>query len=197
MRYERDRAEFPLLLNEWGLLERGVEVGVCRGEFSHNLLSYWPGFLHLVDPWQKTQGYEEDYDHTANYLATLDKLKEHEGRFMVHRKTSLEASHGFDQEALDFAYLDANHAYKAVLNDLEMWWPKVKVGGILAGDDYGIIEEQWVDFGHGRVKFGVKKAVDEFAHDVGRNVSIDFLANWKNLIPGKGELQARGWWLVK
>jgi hypothetical protein len=33
-------------------------------------------------------------------------------------------------------HIDAGHDYKAVHSDLEMWWPLLKPGGILVGDDY-------------------------------------------------------------
>lgn len=194
MRYERDRAHFPLLLNEWGLLEVGVEVGTCKGLFAQNLLEYWPGFLHCVDSWAP---YEEQHDHEANYAETIHRLKPYQERCTIHRIASLDAVRGFDDGSLDFVYLDASHTYEAVRHDLRAWWPKVKQSGILAGDDYGIIGEQWVDFGHGRLRFGVKRAVDEWAHEIRRNISIDILADWKNTIPGQGEIQARGWWLIK
>lgn len=194
MRYERQRADFPLLLNEWNLIEHGVEVGTCKGVFAQNLLEYWPGHLHCVDSWSP---YEERYDHEANYQETVARLKGYEGRVEIHRESSLHAAERFRDAQFDFVYLDANHSYEAVRDDLHAWWPKVKRGGMLAGDDYGIVEEQWVDFGHGRVRFGVKRAVDEWAKKVGRNISIDILADWKNLIPGQGEIQARGWWCIR
>lgn len=197
MRYERQRADFPLLLNEWNLLHEGVEVGTCCGLFAHNLLSYWPGRLHCIDAWAALEGYDESYDHEANYQEARHRLADHEGRVEIHRQTSLEGVNGFEDAQLDFVYLDANHSYEAVRADIHAWWPKVKRGGMLAGDDYGIVDEQWVDFGHGRVRFGVKRAVDEWAKRVGRNISIDILADWKNLIPGQGEVQARGWWCLK
>jgi hypothetical protein len=197
MQYERPRNDFPLLLNEWGLLGTGVEVGTCRGVFARTILDYWPGHLHCVDPWAKVEGYEEDYDHEANYRETLERLREFEGRFTIHRKTSLEAARAFKDGSLDFVYLDANHRAQAVSDDLEAWAPKVRTGGMLAGDDYGIVEEQWVDFGHGKVRFGVKRAVDAWAHAHKRNISINILADWMNSIPGQGEIQARGWYCIK
>lgn len=197
MNYERPRADFPLLLNEWGLLGEGVEVGVCQGYHAKNILDYWPGHLHLVDPWAKTEGYEEDYDHEKNYQETLTRLEEFKGRYTIHRQTSLEAVSAFRDGTLDFVYLDANHSAQAVSEDLRAWWPKVKEGGMLAGDDYGIVEEQWVDMGHGRLRFGVKKAVDEWSKQVRRNISLTLLADWKNSIPNQGEIQARGWHCIK
>lgn len=196
MQYERPRAAFPLLLNEWDLIGVGVEVGTCRGLFAANLLAFWPGVLHCVDAWSAVPEYGEQYDHESNYQETCDRLKEYEGRYLIFRQTSLDAAQQVQDGALDFVYLDANHAYEAVRDDLNAWYPKVRKGGILAGDDYGIAPEQWVDFGHGRVRFGVKRAVDEWARTHRKNISIDILADWKNMIPGQGEIQARGWWCL-
>ena len=32
---------------------------------------------------------------------------------------------------------DALHTYEAVLADLRAWWPRLRRGGLLSGDDYG------------------------------------------------------------
>ena len=197
MQYERPRNEFPLLLNQWGLLTVGVEVGVCEGLHAKCIMDYWPGFLHLVDPWINLPDYPEVYDHEKNYLQCMENLKEHSGRYVIHRQTSLEAVSAFKDGSLDFCYLDANHAYSAVKADIEAWWPKVRVGGMLAGDDFGVFEEMWCDFGHGKWRNGVKKAVDEWSLKNRKNISLDILADWKNTVPNQGEIQARGWYCIK
>ena len=57
----------------------------------------------------------------------------------------------------DFIYIDGNHSYDFVKADLEAWWPKLKSGGAICGDDYqeGYYQVTSLDF-------GVVKAVDEF-----------------------------------
>lgn len=76
--------------------------------------------------------------------------------------TSIEASKKFDNESVDFIFLDADHSYESVKEDIEAWWPKLKKGGTFTGHDYN---------GDGN---GVKKAVDEFfngkAYPVARTV---------------------------
>ena len=42
----------------------------------------------------------------------------------------------FEDGSVDFVYLDADHAEAAVQRDLEVWFPKVRPGGVLAGHDY-------------------------------------------------------------
>jgi predicted O-methyltransferase YrrM len=61
--------------------------------------------------------------------------------------TSEEASTLFENESFDFIFIDAEHIYEYVKNDLNNWYPKLKKGGIIAGHDY---------------RDGVKLAVDEF-----------------------------------
>jgi hypothetical protein len=61
--------------------------------------------------------------------------------------TSLEAAKLYPDNSLDFVLIDASHDYPSVHADILAWLPKVKSGGILAGDDL-----PW---------FGVKRAVDE------------------------------------
>jgi len=65
-----------------------------------------------------------------------------------HKMDSVEASKLYDDESLEFVYVDASHYYENVKNDLTYWYPKVKSGGVIAGHDY-----QYA---------GVKLAVDEF-----------------------------------
>lgn len=50
--------------------------------------------------------------------------------------TSVQASRQFDDETLDFVFIDADHTYESVKADIAAWWPKVKPGGILAGHDF-------------------------------------------------------------
>ena len=61
-----------------------------------------------------------------------------------HRWVSL-----FEDEYFDFVFIDADHKYESVKQDIDDWFPKVKVGGILAGHDYAISQH------------GIRKAVDE------------------------------------
>jgi predicted O-methyltransferase YrrM len=43
----------------------------------------------------------------------------------------------FLDKTLDICFIDADHEYKAVMSDINNYLPKVKVGGILCGHDYG------------------------------------------------------------
>lgn len=61
---------------------------------------------------------------------------------------------------VDCVFIDADHSYEAVRKDLRAWWPHVRSGGLFAGHDYHMFE-------------GVKRAVDEWAAEVGLPVEVD------------------------
>ena len=66
------------------------------------------------------------------------------------KKTSVEAVKSFADGILDFVFIDGDHNYETVKQDIILWPPKLKGGGILCGDDYG---KEHIP--------GVKRAVDE------------------------------------
>lgn len=68
---------------------------------------------------------------------------------------SLSAAKVFKDNVLDLVFIDADHSYEAVRDDIKNWLPKVKDGGILCGHDY--YRQEIATMGHR----GVTKAVDE------------------------------------
>jgi hypothetical protein len=159
-----NRNHFPFLLNFLGLTGEGAEIGVQTGSFSEIILRESKvRLLYSIDPWKEFK--EASYKDVANlsqneqdlvYDAAVKRLAVYKDRSSILRKTSLEAVREFQDGQLDFAYIDAQHSYEACKEDILAWWPKVKVGGVLAGHDYldGEIPEGI---------FGVKQAVNEFA----------------------------------
>ena len=75
-----------------------------------------------------------------------------DGQVVVHRATSLEAAASFEDGALDWVFLDANHGYAGMKQDLAAWSPKVRPGGYVTDHDYADVKG-----------YGVIQAVDEFA----------------------------------
>lgn len=63
-----------------------------------------------------------------------------------------------DSVTLDMVFLDADHRYEFVRQDINLWWPKLRKGGVMVGHDYGIFQ-------------GVDKAADEKAAELGVTVT--------------------------
>lgn len=52
------------------------------------------------------------------------------------RKTSVEAAKDFEDGSLDAVYIDAEHDEESIREDIRVWRPKLKPGGILSGHDF-------------------------------------------------------------
>jgi predicted O-methyltransferase YrrM len=65
------------------------------------------------------------------------------------KELSCEGAKRYENESLDFVFIDAAHDYESVKKDITAWLPKIKKGGTIAGHDYSWCED-------------VKKAVHEF-----------------------------------
>lgn len=63
-----------------------------------------------------------------------DKLRNLDATFL--RMTSEKATKQFSNGYFDFIFIDGDHSYESVKQDIEMWLPKLKEDGVLAGDDY-------------------------------------------------------------
>lgn len=122
----------------------GVEIGVQKGKFSAQILNEWnKGFLFLVDPWKEFP--KNEYSELGNvsqerqeafYEETICRLAPYADRYRVIRETSEQAVKQFEDNYFDFVYIDANHKYEYIKQDIELWYPKVKKGGVFAGHDY-------------------------------------------------------------
>lgn len=150
------------ILNEKNLLGSGVELGVQEGEFSEIILQTWQGKkLYLIDCWEHQQtGYIDvanvtDNIHEQYYQTTVNRTNPHKDRIEIIKKYSSDAINDFENESLDFVYIDANHKYEAVLQDINLWYPKIKKCGLLAGHDCIDDVSVWG-------MFGVYSAVNEF-----------------------------------
>lgn len=54
----------------------------------------------------------------------------------IVRSLSWDGAQYYEDESLDFVFIDAGHDYDSVMKDLTSWFPKVKNGGVIAGHDY-------------------------------------------------------------
>lgn len=56
----------------------------------------------------------------------------------AHKMCSYEAADLYENNSLDFVFIDASHDYENVKKDIEAWLPKIKFGGTIGGHDYHI-----------------------------------------------------------
>lgn len=138
------RDHLPVLCRVLGFRE-GAEIGVWRGEFSAHCCREAP-WMHMrcVDPWAPYPGWKDgkhkDQPDEALRLmeeAYADAVRNLTGlNATLIRAFSTDAAATIPDGALDFVYLDGNHGYAAVIEDLTAWVPKVRAGGLITGHDF-------------------------------------------------------------
>jgi hypothetical protein len=140
----------------------GAEIGVYRGDFSLELVKREPRKLYLVDAWKSYDAYALDSINATNQdqncIDTKFRLQKwiDEGMVEVVRGMSTEVANRWDG-MLSWIFLDANHGYSFVLEDLRAWSKFIEPGGFIMCHDY-------TDTSAGAIamNFGVVKAVNQF-----------------------------------
>lgn len=116
----------------------GAEIGVYRGEYSEVLCKANPKLkLYSIDPWDPHPEYTA-YIKKETFVDAYDQAKKRLSNYNCEmiKKKSLDAARDFEDESLDFVYIDGDHSFQACTNDIVEWSKKVKTGGIIAGHDY-------------------------------------------------------------
>ena len=159
----------------------GAEIGVFAADLSKRLLGRRADLtLYMVDPWVEmnpdTEYAKTDF-HGKLEQSQQDAYREMAigavgfagGRAKIIQGFSVPAANKVPDGCLDFCFIDADHTYDSVKEDLKAWLPKVKGGGLICGHDYDHPEfPEW----------GVKRAVDEFAEQIGLTIERGSNYTW-------------------
>lgn len=117
----------------------GVEVGVERGLYTEVLSRENPGVrLFGVDAWCPYRGYRDHVDGgklQRFYEEAQQRLAPYPRTSLI-RGFSLDVVKQFEDDSLDFVYIDAAHDLQSCINDIAEWGKKIRPGGVIAGHDY-------------------------------------------------------------
>lgn len=159
----------------------GVEVGVYTGQSAAflgvEIVNRWATDIRQPAARLDLVDLELTKHRARQNLAPLER-SEVLGRFL--EMSSVAASYLYEDRSLDFVFIDADHSYAAVAQDIDAWRPKVRSGGILAGHDFC----DWPGF-------GVMQAVNE------RFARFEVWPGSKGM--GDAQMQPRQWpvWCVR
>jgi predicted O-methyltransferase YrrM len=80
---------------------------------------------------------EEKPEEFAGYSADEfhERLKPVKDYYTLHQMTSEEAVKMYSDGSIDFLMIDGDHSYEGVKKDLQNYLPKMRPGGLIAGDD--------------------------------------------------------------
>ncbi len=148
----------------------GVEIGVSVGANAESILETLNIHkLFLVDPYIPYMQRKTLLTvHTSFNTLAKERLGRFKDKTVFIKKTSVDAVDDIPDD-LDFVYIDGNHDYSFVKDDIKNYYPKVKRDGIIGGHDF---ERYWL---------GVPKAVLEFMHT--NNLTL--------------HVEASDWWTIK
>jgi len=117
-----------------------AEIGSYQGESTSLFSKYLnPTIIWCVDPWENGYDKEDSASQVFKMSDVEHNFDERNGSDKTVRKikrTSKEASEKFPDEFLDMVYIDANHQYESVLEDIQLWLPKITSGGFISGHDW-------------------------------------------------------------
>ena len=147
---EEDIAYYKEMFDKFSGPAHFVEVGSYKGRSTSFMAVEIANSgkdirFDCVDTWEgssehKEGGELEDKDVVDGTMFDVFKknMKPVEGYYNALQMTSVEASKLYKDDSLDFVFIDADHKYESVVEDILAWFPKVKNGGIIGGHDYHI-----------------------------------------------------------
>ena len=107
--------------------------------------------LFLIDPWHAYSDNPQNKTkekHEYAYNETKRRVCQPGWHVTLDARYSMEAVQDVAEDSLDFVYIDGNHLFDFVMQDLIEWSKRVRSGGIVSGDDYYALDQKrWVGGG--------------------------------------------------
>lgn len=175
----------------------GAEIGVYKGDFTTTFLD--AGLtVYAVDPWMPYKDFDIESENRKDrqdflFRHTQKKLAKYGDKVKFIRKTSMDALDDIPDGSLDFVYIDGNHKFKYVAEDLVEWSKKVKKGGVICGHDYchpsRLKKDRWDDY---QVIFVIDAFVKAY------RIEDFWVLGGKRELPGEKRDRFRSWmWFNK
>mgnify|MGYP001581135190 CR=1 FL=1 len=134
---DASRNDLPEFFKEMGY-KVGAEIGVYKGEFTKKFLDLGMK-MYAIDPWMEYNGTGRAFHEQETIDVVYEEAKTRLSPYpdcTILRKTSMDALSDVPDESLDFVYIDGDHSYIHITEDLYWWAKKVRKGGVVSGHDY-------------------------------------------------------------
>jgi len=121
----------------------GIELGVWTGHNLAHLLDECNNIsmLYGIDPYEPYQDWNRYIDENVMnnaYQTALNNMSFFPGRCQLLKTTSLNASQKFSNSSIDFIFIDGDHSYECCYDDLNLWYKKIRRGGLFSGHDFSL-----------------------------------------------------------
>jgi len=169
----------------------GVEVGTSAGKNACEVLDEWKEItkLYCIDYYPTYSDFKSiDAQQTMLYHAITNFIKQPKIYLIIEPSTI--ACNKFESESVDFVYIDANHSYSFVKEDISAWLPKVKKGGVIGGHDL-----DWKDTEYDN-EYAVLRAVKEIFGDRMQHDKKLFTTDSQTIEDGFYVGKDSDWWVL-
>lgn len=153
------RSDLPKLMESLGIPKIIAEVGTAEGIFSTEIFSWGVEKLYLIDIWEHVPfidgcaSFDQEW-HDTNYNTVMGLFGD-KPNVTILRGFSYKVAKEIPDGSLGLCYIDADHTYQGCKADIQVYWPKVMSGGIMAFHDFR------------NPHYGVNRAVQEFTQNNG------------------------------
>lgn len=150
------RSDLPSIFNSLKY-KKGAEVGVKLGLYSKQICEGIPGVkMKCIDPYIPTP--KVSWDTCEKFFITAKYHLEPFGAELIKKTSMHAADEDVPKWSLDFVYIDGDHSFDSVMQDIIVWSERVRPGGVVSGHDYD--------------DPGVKTAVDAYVKIHGHELFI-------------------------
>jgi len=113
-----------------------VEIANSEKNIRFDCIDTWRGDIWGIEGWeyQKKEKIQNINDYLYDiFLKNIEPVKDY---INIVKGWSYDLVNNYDNESIDFLFIDSCHDYESLTKELEDWYPKVKINGIIAGHDY-------------------------------------------------------------
>ena len=133
-----------------------VEIANSKKKIKFDCIDSWMADIWGIDGWKNKNTKDKNLNEIFynNFLKNIESVKNYINSI---RGWSYDVVNQYDNESIDFLFIDSCHEYESVKKEIEDWYPKVKLNGIIAGHDYthnqpGVIKAVNEFFGENNIK---------------------------------------------
>lgn len=123
--------------------EETLEIGVWKGDFAEYILRKCPNInrYYMIDPWATLPDWNKPFNVEPKvfeevYNEAMLKTEFAKQKITVLRGTTQAMIDDIPDASLDYAYIDGDHTLRGITIDLIKLLPKMKLGGLIGGDDF-------------------------------------------------------------
>ncbi len=120
-----------------------LEIGVWKGDYSEHILANCNNIerYYMIDPWENMDDWNKPYNFDqrnfdAIYAEAMIKTDFCSSKRTVLRGRTIDVIDKIPDNNLDIIYIDGDHTLRGITIDLIKALPKLKIGGIIGGDDF-------------------------------------------------------------